>query len=148
MKQASKSSPNLACWIDELGELQKELAKEDNRLMVEGAKFQPKRLRAQVLRAQILAACKDVPAESELLKSGKKFDAVISACKKRRWIRSLPDVLKRLGKSEFLKYCEMGLGQLEKALGKKEARPFIEEARDGGRTLDLVEKVRVGRIAA
>ena len=129
MKVTSKQLKENRAIVDELGALDSELAR-----------LKPKIDRAKYLRDVIVSWYADEKPEAAMLAEGTEYSAVVSAMGNKRSVISIKDVKRRLGETEFMQHCSIGLGVLDEILSVEELPEFVKTERCGPRSVKTVAK--------
>ena len=131
MKQEPLKAPTSAELIDELGDLQKQIAA-----------AAPLAKRAAAIRETILGWTKRQKAMATATFEGKRYVAVVGGCQNKRTIKDLGKVFDRLGKKLFLEVCSVPLGAVEEHIPLPERPDYIEESATGPRRLEVMARGR------
>jgi len=131
MKQEPLKTPTSAELIDELGDLQKQIAA-----------VAPLAKRVTAIRETILGWTKGQKPLATATFDGKRYVAVVSACQNKRTIKDLGKVFDRLGKKLFLAVCSVPLGAVEDQIPLPERPDYIEETPTGPRRLEVMARGR------
>lgn len=129
MKVTSKQLKENRAIVDELGALDSELAR-----------LKPKIDRAKYLRDVIVSWYVDEKPEAAMLAEGTEYSAIVSAMGNKRSVISIKDVKRRLGETEFMQHCSIGLGVLDEILSVEELPEFVKTERTGPRSVKTVAK--------
>lgn len=126
-----------AALIDEAGRLKLKLAASDAEHQAVTA---TDRVRLASLRAAFPEWVGTEPADKALALEGERFIVSLSERGNQSHVRSLTKVYRRLGRLEFFKHAEIGLGVLRALLPKHEHDTFIATERTGPRAVKIVRK--------
>jgi RNA processing factor Prp31 len=129
VKVTSKQLKEKQGIVDELGALDSELAR-----------LKPKIDRAKYLRDVIVSWYADEKPEAAMLAEGTQYSAVVSAMGNKRSVISIKDVKRRLGETEFMQHCSIGLGVLDEILSVEELPEFVKTERTGPRSVKTVPR--------
>jgi len=129
MKLTPKEVKEHRALVDELGTLDAELAR-----------LKPKIDRAKWLREVIAGWYADEKPESAMVANGDKYQAIVSQMGNKRSVISIKEVKRRLGETEFMQHCSIGLGVLDEILTVEELPQFIKTERTGPRSVKTVAK--------
>jgi hypothetical protein len=131
MKQEPLKAPTSAELIDELGDLQAEIAR-----------LKKVQARAGVIREQILGWMARAKPAAEGTFDGNRWLVVVTACQKARTIKDLGKVLDRLGRKTFLGLCSFPLSAVDENVPLPEHAKYIEESLTGPRQLKVMARGR------
>jgi hypothetical protein len=95
---------------------------------------------AKQLRAQVESWTKLKPDETQIFQ-GINYVAHVGMKENRRFITSIDKVFKKIGKSLFLENCSFSLKACEEWIPAIDLPNFIDEARNGPRTVTTVPRV-------
>jgi len=131
MKREPLKTPTSAELIDELGDLQKQIAA-----------AAPLAKRAAAIRETILGWTKGLKATASATFDGTRYVAVVGACQNKRTIKDAAKVFDRLGKKVFLEVCSVALSAIEEHVPLPERPHYIEESLTGPRRLEVMARGR------
>ncbi len=121
-KLAKLIEPTIEALVDELGQLDQEIAP-----------LEDKKKKAEALRAKLRDLYATKPAADGFAAEGHKFLATIGVMGNERSIDSMVDVCTKVGSKAFLDNCSFTLKKLEDLLKPSDVALLVSTSRTGAR---------------